>query len=243
MINPETIICSRPGRKDRFSFLMKLSDDAFVERLSSLSDETLERLYQNEALDSKRRQMIDDEFWHSQQFHYDDEDDKDDEDDDDDDDSEFNKNLSKQTAHVRVCAFKIESAKRDQVYDKHQRKIKARAAGEPQLKKKAHPTFRCPKTMVEHDKHDFDCKDHLEDDDFDDKEEDDSGVCPFEEEFDYNDLHVCPMTIAYYEDYMMRRNEWFDRYFEELYAQRELEQAEKDYFIESCWDAILVNCH
>jgi hypothetical protein len=94
---------------------------------------------------------------------------------------------------------------------------------------------------------DDDCKYHLEDDDFyfdfDVEEESDRSVYPGEEEFDYSDLHFCPMTQLYYEDYMRRRNEWFDRYFEELYAQRELEQAEKEYFIESCWDAILVNCH
>jgi len=238
MSNPETFVRSRPGREDRFSLLTKLSDDAFEERLSSLNDETLVRLYQSNALNSEKRQMIDDEFWRSQQFHYDDDDDDDDQVLDDCDES---KDISKQTAYDRVRASKIESRKRDLVYDKRQHEIKARATGEPQLKANLHPTFRCPKTMVEHD---FDWKDHPEDDDFDDFEEkDDSGVCPFEEEFDYRDLHVCPMTIAYYEDYMMRRNEWFDRYFEELYAQRELEQAEKNYFIESCWDAILVNCH
>jgi len=237
MSNPETFVRSRPGREDRFSLLTKLSDDAFEERLSSLNDETLVRLYQSNALNSGKKIMIEDEFW-LRQFYYH----QDDEDDHVSDDCDEFKDVSKHTANVR--ASEIESKKRDQVYDKHQCEIKALVAGEPKPKANVHPTFRCPKTMVEHDEHDFDWKDHPEDDDFDDVEEkDDSGVCPFEEEFDYRDLHVCPMTIAYYEDYMMRRNEWFDRYFEELYAQRELEQAEKNYFIESCWDAILVNCH
>ena len=94
---------------------------------------------------------------------------------------------------------------------------------------------------------DDDYEDHPEDEDddfdFDYVEKDESGVYPGEEEFDYRDLHFCPMTQLYYEEYERQRYEWFDRYFEDLYAQRELEQAENEYFVESCWDALLQECN
>lgn len=133
----------------------------------------------------------------------------------------------------RVKAGERERSKLCRVFDKALAARQALAAG-------LHPQSR---RVEKKDDPDLDWEDHPEDDDFDDKEPVDNCVYPGEEEFDYRDLHFCPMTQLYYEDYMRRRNEWFDRYFEELYAQRELEQAEKNYFIESYWDAILVHCH
>jgi len=132
----------------------------------------------------------------------------------------------------RVNARMLERSKSCRVFDKGVAARQALAAG-------LHPQSRCVETRV---KLDLDWREHPEDDDYDEVEPV-LSVYPGEEEFDYRDLHFCPMTQMYYEDYMRRRNEWFDRYFEELYAQRELEQAEKNYFIESCWDAILVHCH
>jgi len=132
----------------------------------------------------------------------------------------------------RVKAGKRERSKRCRVFDKTVAARQALAAG-------LHPHSR---HVEPQDEPDLDWEEHPEDDDFDEKEPVPS-LYPGEEEFDNRALHFCPMTQMYYEDYMRRRNEWFDRYFEELYAQRELEQAEKDYFIESCWDAILVHCH
>jgi hypothetical protein len=138
-------------------------------------------------------------------------------------DVELNRNLK------RVKARMLARSKQCRVFDKAVAARQVLAAG-------VHPQFRRVEAQVEPDL-------DLEDNDFDVEEESDRSVYPAEEEFDYRDLHFCPMTQLYYEDYMRQRNEWFDQYFEELYAQRELEQAEKDYFIESCWDAILVNCH
>ena len=105
----------------------------------------------------------------------------------------------------------------------------------------------CSRSVFPKHLEDDDCEDHPEDEDddfdFDFVEKDESGVYPGEEEFDYRDLHFCPMTQLYYEEYERKRYEWFDRYFEDLYAQRELEQAENEYFIESCWDALLQKCN
>jgi hypothetical protein len=102
----------------------------------------------------------------------------------------------------------------------------------------------CSRSVFSKHLEDDDCEDHPEDedDDFDFEEKDESSVYSGEEEFDYRDLHFCPMTQLYHEEYERQQYEWFDRYFEDLYAQRELEQAENEYFIESCWNALLQKC-
>lgn len=132
----------------------------------------------------------------------------------------------------RVLAKKVANSKFCRAYDKAAAK-KALATGQHPPRHDPHP---------EHFEK-YNWEQHPEDDDFDeDEEEVKEEDCWIEEVFNYRNLHFCPMTILYYDDYMRRRNEWFERYFQDLYARRELEQAEKDYFTESCWDAILSEC-
>lgn len=218
----------RPGHNDRFSRLCNLSDNDFKRRLSSLDDKTLNRLHNIYDPNSERELMIVDEFWIRQPL---------DEDDDELDDDELDDEIKDASNHtVKVRAFQIELKKRCLVYDKKKATKNELVTGQFLMQSRRFS----PKPEL-----DLDCEENTEDDDFDDEEKQPASSIyyPDEEEFDYHDLHFCPMTQLYYDDYMRRRNEWLDRYFEELYAQRELEQAEKDYFIESCWDAILVNCH
>ena len=144
-------------------------------------------------------------------------------------DVELNRNLK------RVKARMLARSKQCRVFDKAVAARQVLAAG-------VYPQFRRVEPDLDLEDNDFDVEEESDRSVYP-AEESDRSVYPAEEVFDYRDLHFCPMTQLYYEDYMRQRNDWFDRYFEELYAQRELEQAEKDYFIESCWDAILVNCH
>lgn len=129
----------------------------------------------------------------------------------------------------RVLARRLDCSKFCRAYDKAAAAKQALAIGQHPPRRDPHP---------EHFKND-DWEQHPEDDDFDEEEVEEED-CWIDEEFDHRDF--CPMTSLYYEDYMRRRNEWFERYFQDLYARRELEQAEKDYFTESCWDAILSEC-